>query len=32
MESPCKKETRGTGPKIRKNVLVDRKELHTVPP
>jgi hypothetical protein len=31
MESPCQKETRGTGPKIQKNVLADRKELFTVP-
>jgi len=23
MESPCQKETRGTGPKIQKNVLVN---------
>jgi hypothetical protein len=32
MESPCQKETRGTGPKIQKNVLVNRKELLIVPP
>jgi hypothetical protein len=31
MESPCKKENRGTGTKIQKNVLADRKELLTVP-
>jgi hypothetical protein len=31
MESPCQKEKRGTGTKIQKNVLADRKELLTVP-
>jgi hypothetical protein len=31
MESPCQKEKRGTGTKIQKNVLADRKELLTDP-
>ena len=32
IESPCQKEMRGTGPKIQKNLLVNRQELLTVPP
>jgi hypothetical protein len=31
LSSPCQKETRGTGPKVQKNVLADGKELLTVP-